>query len=117
MTPDGKYVYASHGPSNVAVISVATNSVIADVPVGGSPQALAVRPDGKFVYVPCPSSYAVYVIDTSSNTVAQIIPISNFPYAVSISPDGRKGYVSEYYGAATAVIDLATNSVITTVPN
>lgn len=37
--------------NTVSVIDIATNTVVATVPVGGAPLALAITPDGAFAYV------------------------------------------------------------------
>ena len=84
--------------------------------MGVAPQAVAVSPDGKSVYVVCPGSNVVSVIDTASNTVVHTISVANGPYGISITPDGSTAFVSEYFGSATAVINLSTNTVVATVP-
>jgi YVTN family beta-propeller protein len=42
---------ANHDSKNVSVIDTATNKVVATIPVGYFPDAIAVTPDGKRVYV------------------------------------------------------------------
>jgi YVTN family beta-propeller protein len=42
---------ADRGDNTVSVIDKASNTVVATVPVGIAPIAVAVTPDGKYVYV------------------------------------------------------------------
>ena len=52
------------------MIDTATNMVVGNpIPVGNSPVAIAVTPDGKHVYVANNSENNVSVIDTATNTV------------------------------------------------
>jgi len=66
---------ANHDSRNVSMIDTATNKVVATIPVGYFPDAIAVTPDGKRVYVATEtdnadiSSLVIAVIDTSINRV------------------------------------------------
>lgn len=60
---------ANVGSNTVSVIDPATNRVVATVPVGVSPQGVAVSPVTNRVYVTNFNSGTVSVIDTASNTV------------------------------------------------
>jgi YVTN family beta-propeller protein len=66
-SPDGKFVYSAQGNFSgpdgnfLNVISTATNSVVASIPVGEGAQGLAVTPDGKYVYVTNQNSGSVSV--------------------------------------------------------
>jgi YVTN family beta-propeller protein len=52
VTPDGSKVYVSNFQSgDLSVIATATNTVIASIPIGGTPDGVAVTPDGSKVYV------------------------------------------------------------------
>jgi YVTN family beta-propeller protein len=59
----------------VSVIDTATDTVSATIPVGLSPEAVAVKPDGSRVYVANVSSNTVSVIDRATNTVSATIGI------------------------------------------
>src|SRR5262245_32739233 len=76
------FAYVSNTRSNnVSVIDIASNTVVATIPVGFGPEGVAVAPDGKHAYVTeggSPSG-SVLVIDTTTNTVVATIPLGNFP--------------------------------------
>lgn len=110
-SPDNTRLYAKverHGgtPDNqqtgVAVIDVATHSVIAIIPThaGASFAAqtwkdLAVSPDGKRVYLIDSQDSTLSIIDTGTNTVIDTKQLGANPSAVAVSPDGKYVYVTE----------------------
>lgn len=119
------------GSCDVSVIDVATNTVVATVPMAGGEAFLwdiAITPDGTRVYV-AEVYYSdesifnqVEVIDTASNTVVETIPLEGdtfyIPPCVAITPDGAYayvGYITTYNGGTIAVIEIATNTIVATV--
>ena len=95
VTPDGKHAYITNlnlfgrgavsSSGTVSVIDTASNTVVATVPVGPFPVAVAVTPDGKHAYVANHSS-TVPVIDTASNTVVATVPVGSGSSGVGIMP-------------------------------
>ena len=70
------FAYISNfGSSTVSVIDIATNIVVATVPVGAGPVGVAVNPAGLFVYVANQNSNNVSVIDTRTNTVVATVTV------------------------------------------
>jgi YVTN family beta-propeller protein len=59
--------------NTVSVISLASNSVIATIPVGSTPQVTAVSLNGGTVYIGNTGSNSISVINTTSNTVTATI--------------------------------------------
>ena len=74
------------GSNNVSVIDTSSNTVVATVPVGASPIADAVTPDGAFVYVANSGTTNVSVIDTSTNMTVATIPVGGQPFGMAITP-------------------------------
>jgi YVTN family beta-propeller protein len=104
--------YNSGGSGTVSVIDTATNMVVATVPVGSTPIAVAVTPDGKHAYVVNQgSSPGVSVIDTASNTVVATISAGSGPTGVAVTPDGKHAYVANTGSNNVLVINTATNTV------
>ena len=81
------YVTNEHS-NNVSVIDTATNTLVATIPVGTIPFAVAVTPDGTHVYVANEGSNNVSVIGTATNTVVKTIPVGKNPVGVAVTPDG-----------------------------
>ena len=97
----------------VSVIDLATNTVVATVPVGGYPQGVAVNPAGTAVYTANSDTNDVTVIDTATYKTATI-PAGASPVGAVISPDGTRIYVANCNDAVNTVtvIDRATNTVV-----
>ena len=109
------YVTNSHD-NTVSVIDTATASVITTVPVGSSPDEVAVTPNGRFVYVANQLGNTVSVIDAASNTVIATVPVAVFPGDIDIAPNGAFAYVTSSPADSISVIDTATNTVVNTIP-
>jgi YVTN family beta-propeller protein len=105
------------GDNTVSVIDTGTNTVVATIPVGPQPQAVAITPDGTRAYVPgagfttLPGTL-VSVIDISTDTVVATISVGRFPTGVAITPDGTRAYVTNALDNTASVIDTATNTVV-----
>lgn len=96
------------------------NRVVATVPVGDTPAAVAITPDGRFAYVAnnnndgIPGGDTVSVIDLATNTVKTTISDPSFsePYTITINASGTKAYVTNSFTTTITIIDIATNTVI-----
>ncbi len=101
---------------DLSIIDLATNTVIATVPVGDFPQGVAVNPAGTAVYVANTGSSDFTVIDTATQT-ATTLPAGPFPVGVAIHPNGRYVYLAnvdfpEGLNSTVSVIDRATNTTV-----
>ncbi|MCP4450214.1 MAG: YncE family protein [Planctomycetes bacterium] len=101
---------------DLSIIDLATNAVVATVPVGSFPQGVAVSPAGTAVYVANSMSNDFTVIDTMTHTATTIAAGAN-PTGVTVHPDGTRIYLAnaDFFGEAVSsvsVIDRATNTII-----
>ena len=105
-------------PAPVPAAATATPTVAGTVPVGSSPVAVAVAPDGRFAYVANRDAGVLTVVDTATDRATGTIPVPGDPQAVAFSPDGRRAYVAVARGTGgeVGVVDTATGSVIATIP-
>jgi len=109
--------YVSNDKSNsVSVINTNDNQVVATIPVGLNPHAVAGNPDGSLMYVGLRGANAVSVIDTRTNTVVKTIKAGNGPLGLAVSPDGGKLYVT--YGSDDAIISIINTATgnVTNIP-
>ncbi|WP_439694614.1 MBG domain-containing protein [Mucilaginibacter sp. AW1-7] len=107
------FAYIAHIQNNtVFVINIATNVVVAVIPVGIRPEYVSVSPDGSRVYVTNGVDDTVSVIDTKNNTVIATIPVMFYPIGVTVSPDGTKVYVVNHNAGNISVISTASNTVV-----
>jgi YVTN family beta-propeller protein len=86
MRPDGSRVYVSNGrDGSVSVIDIATNTIVATIPVGQRPWNMALTPDGERLYVANGRSNSVTAIDTRSNAPVAQIAVGERPWGVAIA--------------------------------
>jgi YVTN family beta-propeller protein len=85
----GSYAF---GPGTVSVVNPVTRTVVATIPVGTNPQALAPSSDG-LVHVVCTGNYAdrtgiVYVLSPQTQAVVDSLPLGGAPGDLVIGQDG-----------------------------
>ena len=99
---DGRLFVANAGSNSVSVIKngVVTETVKTSLSptdlVGSTPDALAVSPDAKRLYVANADNNDVAVVDISDAKEARVlgfIPTGWYPSALALAPDGRTLYV------------------------
>ena len=148
VTADGSKGFVSHvivedvggiARAKVAVstIDVANHRVAQTVAVGaeGSPERMAVSPDGKRLYVVCDSystgqrSSSLVVIDADRMTVETMIALPRSPWRVQsilVSGDGKRvyvvdagansgGFLQTFIDPLITVVDATTNAVTGTI--
>jgi len=123
--PDGREVYLTdHWGGRIQVLSTATNTVIATIPVGGRPGGLAFTPDSRRAYVSNTGtgSTNVTAIDTATRQVIRVIPTpGGGALSTAVSPDGTRVYVGtervirNFVVREITVIATATNQITTVI--
>src|SRR6059058_3766692 len=90
-------------PARGAVLEQLTVALDPHAPTGSDPNALALSPDGKTLYVAMAGNNAVAVVrlETTRMRVAGLVPVGWYPTAVAVSPDGRALYVANGKGAGS----------------
>lgn len=139
ITPDGTTAYVNNygGPdgvqsgngTTVRVVNLNTDTIVGSpIYVSLAPAALAITPDGAYVYVANyvdgnPGTGTVSIIRTSTNTVVKTIMGFSGPFTIAITPDGSKAYVANFgsnnfdpCGTTVSVIDIRSNTVTNTIP-
>jgi len=99
---DGRLFVADSGSNEVSVITgeavteTIRTSLDPRAPVGSTPDALALSPDGRRLFVANADNNNVAVIDVSNRKESRVlgfIPTGWYPTALAVSPDGRQLYV------------------------
>jgi YVTN family beta-propeller protein len=108
--PDGRLFVANAGSNSVSVIKddrvveTVMTSLHAGDPVGTTPNAVAVAPDGSHLYVANADNNDIAVIDihdASRSRVEGFIPTGWYPSSLALTPDGKKLIVGIAKGAGS----------------
>ena len=111
----GEVFVANYGSNNVSVISDSTNTVVATVPVGTNPYAIAYDSGTGEVFVGNQGSSNVSVISDSTNTVIATIPVGQTIYDMAYDSGTGEVFVANYHSDNVSVISDATNTVVASV--
>jgi YVTN family beta-propeller protein len=108
-----EWAYVTNSSSeSVTIIDTGTKKEVATIPVGESPDAIAVTSDGKKAYVLGGSLESfISVIDTQSKKVTATIPIDiRITYALAITPDEKYVYLTGH--GTVSIIDIEKEEVV-----
>lgn len=112
--PHNRRLYvANTGDDTVSVVNTRTLAVVATIPVGDAPLAVAAGP-GR-VYVANWGSNSVTVIDGSSAAVIGTVDVGTFPAGLVLHPWEERLYVSNFLDGTISVVDTAALSEVATV--
>ncbi len=86
ITPDQKYAYITHEPTNaVSKINLAQNTLVNTIECLGNPMGLAMTPDNKYVYIAQSSLNRVAVLNRSTGKFSKTIDVGFKPMGVAIT--------------------------------
>jgi YVTN family beta-propeller protein len=88
----------------VSILNTKTGRAVKNIALE-DPKAMAITPDGKFVFV-ADSSSSVSVIDTGSLKVVKELSLSDSAEGMAVSPDSRTLYVMHPNDPSITVVDL-----------
>ncbi len=122
VTPDGSQLWVadtvpqtgSGSPTEIQVISTASDTVTATLPLPSAPAEIAFSPSGGTAYVT--TAAGLWIFNTSTDQVAGVIQGLGDPHGIAVSPDGSTVYVTNTSDNLVEVIDAATNKVTDTIP-
>lgn len=121
--PSGKFAYAADfTPKMIRVIDLTNLRVLTSVALAGNPFAVAVHPNGRFVYVTTENTNVrtVAVIDTTTNAIAATVDTPVTALGIAVNPAGTSVYVVNTNfvtnSASITAISTATNAIVASVP-
>lgn len=138
ITPDGLTAYVNNygGPiagsgfgNTVRVVDLTSDTIVGPaITVGQAPAALAITPDGAYVYVAnyidgTPNNGTISIIQTSDNT-ATVNALSGLsgPFAIEIMHSGEFAYITNFgsnnffpYGTTVSVVSIDDTAIVDTI--
>jgi DNA-binding beta-propeller fold protein YncE len=109
VSPDGRFLFVSHGvpldedPDAIVTFPIRPDRTLGPArpptPAGAAGTGIAISPDGRFLYLACSTSDAVYAFRIGADGALSPVPGSPYPApktpeGVAITPDGRQLYVT-----------------------
>lgn len=122
VSPDGTQLWVADtgpqtgpgAPTNIEVISTATDTVTATLPLPSAPDQVTFSPSGATAYVT--TAAGLWIFNTATDHVAGVIPGLGEPHGIAASPDGSTVYVTSTADNMVEVISAATHKVTGTIP-
>ena len=100
----------------VSVINGTTNTIVATIPVGKNPQAIAYNPANGLLYVANTLSGTLSIINGTSNSLIGSIPLGDYPgkspTGIAVNPINNTIYVTNMGSNTVSVINGTSNIVI-----
>jgi YVTN family beta-propeller protein len=107
---------ANEASSNVSVINLVTNELVATIALGGfAPTALTLSPDGATLYVAHAQGNRVSRVNTATNLVAEVIQGIPNPRGVATNASGTQLYLLNGAGNALTVFDLTSGAIVSSI--
>ncbi len=97
----------NQGSHDVSVIDLASQQVVATVPVGRSPAGVVAASRAGKVFVSNPDSRDISVIDMREQRVVGTLAAGDGPVGIDASPDGTQVFAADWYANRLMVFDAA----------
>jgi YVTN family beta-propeller protein len=104
------------GNGELIAIDPAARAITWRAPLRGSPNHIAMSPDGRRIYVTIVSGSWVDIVDVNKRAVVDSVEVGTGPHDIEVSSDGKRVYVGLIRGTDVTVFDAATKAVIRKIP-
>lgn len=108
--PDGNLYAGNVGSDTVTVVAPKSGEIIATIPTGARPYAIAFALGHGFVTNQYEDSVTVFSID--NHEVTGTIDVGEYPEGIDVSKDQSKVFVANWFSNNLMVIDAATLGII-----
>ncbi len=119
--PEDRRLYVSMPKAGeVAVVDAETFKVVATLPAGAAPTRLALRPDGRQLWVgndaKDPAASGVTVLDLETEAVVGQVATGRGHHELAFSADGRLAFVTNRDAGTVTALDTASLRVLAELP-
>ncbi len=109
-TRDGLHAFTTNiSAMTVSAIDVASHTIRATFPVQARIEGIAVRSDGREVWVGGNESHMVYVLNGDSGMIEHTLEGFGMAYRIGITPDGKSAVISDPGAEKIHLYDVATH--------
>jgi YVTN family beta-propeller protein len=115
VSPDGERLFIATNGTQVYIVETATRQVVGTVEVGWAPNAFAVHPDGRIMYVSAFMGGTVSEIDMFTGTVLRTFFVGGTPQDMAVNRKGTRLYVGNEQGYLNE-IELLTGQELARIP-
>lgn len=113
-SPAGDRLYiSSRDAGTITVFDVRTDAPLDTIVTTGSPQRLAVTPDGATLFA-ANEAYGINVVALPAGTLQPFIPLDGSGYGLALTPDGTRLYATNPTTGRIFIVDVASRRLITT---
>lgn len=113
ISADGReLVTANTDNGSVSLVDLNGRALLAEVPVGGSPEGVCYVGDSSRIAVTLWSDDQVAIVDLKRRAVEKRVDVPDEPYGVVASSDGSRIYVTHAYPGLVTEIDPQTGTIL-----
>ena len=102
----------NQGSHDVSVIDLATQKLVATVPVGRSPAGVVASSRAGRVFVSNPDSKTISVIDMRTQKVVATLAGGQGPVGIDAAPDGSRLYAADWFANRLLVFDIGMTAEV-----
>jgi len=115
VSPDGAQLFVSTNSTTVYIVDLQTLQILKSVDVGFAPNAFAVAPDNRILYVSAFVGGTVTEIDMFTGNVLRTFPVGGTPQDMAVNRKGTHLYVANEAGYLND-IDLTNGQIGSSIP-
>jgi YVTN family beta-propeller protein len=113
VTPDGRYLLVSNWCSyDLSVVSLATDTEVARLPIGPWPRGIAINPASTIAYVAEMGGRNIAIVNLATMAVSWIANVGGAPRHLVMDPTGRYLYATLNADGTVAKIDTTDDAVV-----
>lgn len=106
-----KVFVANPAGHTVTAIDVASHAVLSQIETAGSPDVLALKPDGGELFAMSAADSRITILDTEHDNVEQSLPAGESPAAAIFTPDSSTLYIANAGDGTVSSLDVSTRKV------
>jgi len=108
-------IHTTNG-NRIAIINCLNNSVVANIPIAGTPIYFACNSISNKIYSLCQFDNMVYIINGSNDSLLATRTVGDWPNGIAYNPVMNRIYICNANSQDVCVLDGDNNEIINTIP-